>query len=468
MRILTLSLVIGTLACFGCNNQNGLVAPDFEAGELPVVGRPLPRRAGGHGGWKVAVANGQPLTTPAVVDGRVFVGAGLGSHEFSAYDAASGALLWHYHPADNGPTTAVADDGYVVFSTESCELEVIDYDGHAVWKKWLGDPLLSAPAVSNGRVYTAYPGGSGNYSLACYDLKSGDELWAQAIPAEVITAPVVHDQFVLAATLDGTLSCFESSTGQALWSEQAGATSSPVVAGSVCYFSRLIETEGSQTDAHGIRRAERIAWRALELCAPVRDLAGLERDLTQLRLDDVPDRSVFENVLIALSHSASDAPNHTTLSEANLTEVWTYQGSRPFLDEQNLYAALGGKVVCVALETQAVRWEKDLVPPAQGNIANTGLFMRDLSPPALVNGKIFLGTRDGRVVCLSAATGDVLWTEEIGEPIVCQPAVVGGRVYAGTNSGSLVAVESGDPQDAGWAMWGANSQHTGQARPARR
>src|SRR5262245_12935036 len=468
MRTAKLFLVIGTLSCFGCNNQNGLVAPDFEAGQWPVVGRPLPRRAGGHGGWKVAVAEGQALTTPAVVHGRAFIGAGLGSHQFSAYDSASSALLWHYHPADNGPTAAVADDGYVVFNTESCELEVIDYDGNAVWKKWLGDPLLSAPAVSHGRVYTAYPGGSGNYSLVCYDLKSGDELWVQAIPAEVITAPVVHESCVLAATLDGTLSCFESSTGQALWSEQAGVTSSPVVDGSMCYFSRLIESEGSQTDSHGRRRAERIAWRALEPRAPVRDFPGLERDLTQLKVDDVPDRSMFQDVLIALSRSASDAPNHTALSEANLTEVWTYQGSRPCVDEQNLYAALGGKVVCVALEMQAVRWEKDLSPSAQGNIANTGLFMRDLSPPAFVNGKLFLGTRDGRMVCLSAASGDVLWTEDIGEPIVCQPAVVGGRVYAGTNTGSLVAVESGDQQDDGWPMWGAGPARTGKAQVAGR
>jgi outer membrane protein assembly factor BamB len=463
MRISTLCLVISALACFGCNNQNGLVAPDFEAGELPVVGRPLPHRAGGRSGWKVAVAEGQPLTTPAVVDGRVFIGAGLGSHLFSAYDAASGALLWQYHPADNGPTAAAVADGYVVFNTESCELEVIDYDGIAVWKKWLGDPLLSAPAVSNGRVYTAYPGGRGNYSLACYDLKSGDELWIQPIPAEVITAPVVHDNLVLAATLDGTLACFESSTGQELWSEQAGATSSPVMEGSVCYFSRLVETEGSQTDAHGKRRAERIAWRTLERRALVHDFPVPERDLTQLKLDDVPDRSMFESVLIALSHGTSDAPNHTTLSEANLMEVWTYQGSRPCLDEQNLYVALGDKVVCMSLETQTVRWEKELASPAQGNFGNTGLFTSNLSPPALVNEKLFLGTRDGRLVCLSAATGDVLWAEETGEPIVCQPTVIGGRVYAGTNSGSLVAVESGDPQDDGWPMWGAGPARTGKA-----
>src|SRR5262245_53254322 len=33
-------------------------------------------------GWKVAVPGNRPLATPAVVNGRVFIGGGFGSHEF--------------------------------------------------------------------------------------------------------------------------------------------------------------------------------------------------------------------------------------------------------------------------------------------------------------------------------------------------------------------------------------------------
>src|SRR5437762_10336159 len=96
-------------------------------------------------GWKVTIPGHRPLATPAVVAGRVFVGGGFGSHEFYAFDAATGKMLWTYQCADDGPTAAVVQDGYIAFNTESCELEILTVDGKPVWKKWLGDPLMSMP-----------------------------------------------------------------------------------------------------------------------------------------------------------------------------------------------------------------------------------------------------------------------------------------------------------------------------------
>ena len=85
-----------------------------------------------------------------------------------------------------------------------------------------------------------------------------------------------------------------------------------------------------------------------------------------------------------------------------------------------------------------------------------------LTPPALVNGKIFLGTAAGEVLCLSADTGKTLWSVNVGEPIAFQPAVARGRVYVATSAGSLICLETGDDKDDGWLMWGANAGHTGQ------
>ena len=48
-------------------------------------------------------------------------------------------------------------EAYVAFNTESCELEVLTVDGRPVWKKWLGDPLMSMPAMADGRVYHGLP-----------------------------------------------------------------------------------------------------------------------------------------------------------------------------------------------------------------------------------------------------------------------------------------------------------------------
>ncbi len=64
--------------------------------------------------------------------------------------------------------------------------------------------------------------------------------------------------------------------------------------------------------------------------------------------------------------------------------------------------------------------------------------------------------------CLSATTGEELWSVPIGEPIVFQPAVARGRLYVGTDSGSLFCLETGDPADDGWLMWGADATHNGR------
>jgi hypothetical protein len=84
-----------------------------------------------------------------------------------------------------------------------------------------------------------------------------------------------------------------------------------------------------------------------------------------------------------------------------------------------------------------------------------------LTPPAIVNDKMFVGTVQGDLLCVSAESGEELWREKIGEPIVFQPAVVEGRVYVPTSAGSLYTLETGDIHDDGWRMWGATAEHNG-------
>jgi hypothetical protein len=61
-------------------------------GNLPRVAPPVPWQSkdGLRNGWKVAIPGRRPLATPAVADGRLFLGGGFGSYEFYALDAATG------------------------------------------------------------------------------------------------------------------------------------------------------------------------------------------------------------------------------------------------------------------------------------------------------------------------------------------------------------------------------------------
>ena len=458
-------------------------------------------------GWKVVIPGNRPLATPAVVDGRVYVGGGFGSHEFYAFDAATGKKIWEYKTADDGPTAAAVQDGYVAFNTESCEIEILTVDGKPVWKKWLGDPLMSVPAIGNGKVYQAYPDSKGDhkYYLACFDLKTGAEQWKKPIASEIITTPVLADDQVYLATLDGTLYCFNQKEGQLVWTKKQNATSSPVVWRGECYFSKrkevMLAQAGKavlqQNEALGVTTNNVVIAQNYALAggqgggvaAPAAGMAvfGQPGRATNYNVDRLETKELVETERKAdyldtkkraalskqeMANAVNDAAvgfggnskgsfgfqAASNVGQATVAGVWAYQGSKPFIGDNRLLSSMGDTLTCVDARSEKVLWKKALHPKGS---KPEELLDSVLTPPALVNGKVFLGTTYGAVLCLSADSGELLWSVNIGEAIQFQPAVAKGRVYVSTSTGHLYCIETGDSKDDGWLMWGANAGHNG-------
>jgi Ca-activated chloride channel family protein len=448
-----------------------------QRGDVGPVGPPVPftSKDGQKNGWKVVIPGKRPLATPAVAGDRVFLGGGFGSHEFYAFDALTGKKVWQYATRDDGPTAAVVADGYVAFNTESCELEILTVQGKPVWKKWLGDPLMSMPAIADGKIYMAYPNSKGDrqHYLACFELTSGKELWKKPIAGEIITAPVVVGEQVYLATLEGSLHCF-GSDGSLVWKEKRNATSAPVVWKDRCYFSRRDETTIKKAGKAIKQQHEELALRGKQSDAQVKALPQTRRPADYL------DYRKRANSGIEVANQNQDAsvgfPGATggmgtagfkgdanigqaqmNLGQATVAGVWSYQGSRPIVSGDRLYSAMGDTLQCLDPRTEKVLWKKNLHEGKR----QTELLDAVLTPPALVNGKLFLGTAAGEVLCLSAESGARLWSVHVGEPITFQPAIARGRVYVATSAGSLICLETGDPRDDGWLMWGATASHNG-------
>jgi len=442
-------------------------------GHMPQVKPPVSfqPRDGKVRGWKVSIPGQRPLATPAVAEGKVFLGGGFGSYEFYALDAETGRVAWQYQTTDDGPTAAVVGEGYVLFNTESCELEVLTTAGRPVWKHWLGDPLMSMPALGGGRVFAAYPDSRGDHQhyLAAFDLGTGRVSWKQRLSGEVITAPVLADGLVYCATLDGTLYCFRQDSGAAVWEEQKNATSAPSVWEGRCYFSQRSEVPAATATAGGrgsAQRTEHVAARergrraattsfpSTSTSADYLDYAKRERRSPMAAACELADGGVG---FAQHKGDAKMAQAMYNLGKGHISAVWSYQGSRPFLWRGRLYSAVGDTLHCADPETREPHWKRTLFDRG----AQPELLDGAVTPPALVNGKAFLGTLDGNVVCLAAGSGEVLWTTSLGEPVVFQPAVAQGRVYVATNAGNLYCLETGDAADDGWFMWGAGPDHNG-------
>jgi outer membrane protein assembly factor BamB len=419
-------------------------------------------------GWKVTIPGGRTLATPAVVDGLVLLGGGFGSYEFYALDAESGRVAWQYQTSDDGPTAAVVRDGHIAFNTESCELEVLTVHGRPVWKRWLGDPLMSMPAIGGKRIYVAYPDSRGDHQhqLAAFELGTGRQVWKQRLPGEIITAPVLAEGHVFLSTLDGSMCCFRQDNGTPVWQEAKNATSAPVIWKGHCYFSQRREVPPERASGGMPQQTEHVATRGMEVNAgtipftctgtPANYLDYSKRR-RQSPLDmacELADAAVGFGAY--KGHAKMTQAMHN-LGKGHVSAVWAHQGSRPCIWRGRLYSALGDALHCVDPETRTLHWKRAINERADQAELLDGM----LTPPAIVNGKVFVGTVEGEVCCLSAWSGDLLWSVRVGEPIIFQPSVARGGVYVSTQRGSLFCLETGDPGDDGWLMWGGGADHNG-------
>jgi Ca-activated chloride channel family protein len=303
-------------------------------------------------GWRITIPGNRPLASPAIGEGKVFVGGGFGSHEFYAFDATTGRRLWSYQTADDGPTAAVVQSGIVAFNTESCELEVLTTSGRRLWKKWLGDPLMSMPAVNNGRVYMAYPDsrGKGGYYISGFNIQTGETLWKYPLPAEIITAPVVDRGRLYAATLDGSILALNEKDGSKIWQESKNATSAPAVWNEQLFYSRREETKVQASGRESLQQNEVVVARKIAPLSETVSLADTRQKADYLDYSKNA-RSVKQFNSQALdasvgfsSTSKGAAPMAmavANLGQASVHGIWSYQGSKPFIHNERLYSSMG-------------------------------------------------------------------------------------------------------------------------------
>lgn len=416
----------------------------------------------GRQGWKVKLQRQLPLATPAVVDGKVYIGGGFGSYEFYAFDAQSGKPLWLFHCGDDGPTAAVVEKGRVSFNTESCILYVLDAKtGEKLWGKWLGDPLMSQPAMKDDKVVMAYPNQKGTHSISCMGAGDGTEFWTQDIPGEIITAPVIDEDKVFATTLEGSVHCFDLATGKKVFSKDHQATSAPWVWKGEIYVSlrqdeeRIVGGEAKTVRTEGQGRITKAGERDNEVLWAQQDAEYLNYETSS--------RYASEQAALDASVGFGSAPSAAKLdqSEANLgvrsvSGVWAYQGSRPSIIGGRSYSSMGDTLKVLDPETGKVIWNRYIeIKDSPGG--------RPFTPPSYAAGKLYMGSVTGEIICLDASSGKELWRYNCGEPIRFQPAVAGGKVYWGTDGGSIYCIDARDPEADGWLMWGGNAQHNYQS-----
>ena len=60
------------------------------------------------------------------------------------------------------------------------------------------------------------------------------------------------------------------------------------------------------------------------------------------------------------------------------------------------------------------------------------------SSPAIADGRVFVGSGDGRFYVLDLADGAQLWDFDTGAPISASPAIASGRIVIGSLDGRII------------------------------
>jgi hypothetical protein len=119
---------------------------------------------------------------------------------------------------------------------------------------------------------------------------------------------------------------------------------------------------------------------------------------------------------------------------------------------------------CVLGGTVAMACERSLLlrTPAGAAIATVPLEGQAAGAPAAAGTLFVQATIEGRLLGVDPATGAVKFDLRLtcgGKPLPLgsSPAVVRGRAYLGTRDGRLVAVDLPEASVDGWAMWGGDA-----------
>ena len=217
------------------------------------------------GGTKWAFKAGGPIvTSPAIADGVVYIGA-LDGHLY-AVDQETGKEKWNFKsrmPIASSP--AVAGDAlYFVSSAGSlAALDIktgqpkwvyaVEYERKFEAKNLHGYPsatqtipdawdlFTSSPAVANGKVYF----GSGDGNVYAVDAQTGALLWKFPTKDVVHSSPAVVNNTVYIGSWDSYLYAIDADSGQEKWSfksgedntihNQVGFQSSPTVVDGTVY-----------------------------------------------------------------------------------------------------------------------------------------------------------------------------------------------------------------------------------------
>ena len=361
-------------------------------------------------GFNLDFGNSSEMGTPTIADNKLFTQEGFYSPNFYALNATDGKYLWGIELGESGISPAVFHNGVLLINTYSCTLYAIDSEtGDLLWSKWLAGTIYSTPSADNNSVYAVYNNGGTNpldneesFVLASFNLRTGKLNWVNWVDKEVIACPVVEGAEVHVASHSGNYYIFDKKTGErTLDSKDVQALSSPTIT-------------------------------ATEIFLTVKN--GIQENVVVLDRKTLKKKKIYKKDM----NPTLISENHSSYNDMN------FNGSHPIVYKNEVIIVLDKeKITAFDAKTETVLWEKAIrTDPTQ--------------IPIVANGKVVVGTEDGKVMNYDIRTGTTTILSESEESIDSQPISHKGKLYV-VSAGVIMMVKA--VRDFGHNQWNKDSTH---------
>jgi len=369
---------------------------------------------------------------------------------------------------DDGPSSAVVSDSLLIFNTESCTIFAVNrFTGDMVWSHWLGDPLLSTPVVSDGRVYTSYPNmkfrniGRINdtyknikptHPFICMDATDGKPLWQIWLDGDVMVSPVIVDSNIFLTTFSGTLYKINKITGKILACVAMNATSPPTI-----IHNRVLVTKRAD-DALSVK--ESISILDIESLEFIKEFEKKDAPYLDFEVQKESKLKIRSERLDAANGFGGGAPVASgwqlasqNIGQSNVSSLQLFQPSTVNLYKGKAINLMGNTIKSVDPISEKLNWDYkiDIDQIAEGgSVASTPIVVGDLLVTVTLN---------GRLIVLDCETGKTIFEKETNENVRSSPIVNKGVVFIPTTSGKVLSIDTKLVALDGYPMFMKNSEH---------
>lgn len=287
------------------------------------------------------------------------------------------------------------------------------------WKVEVGDGVAT-PAFADGKLFVFTRQGA-NEILRCLDAATGKALWEQTYPAEPVggpargfpgprCSPTFADGKVFVLGVEGVLSCYDATSGKALWQHEEykgevpgfATSSSPIVVDELC-IAQLGDSNGGGFVAYETATGKE-AWKWLgngpAYASPVLSVLGETQVIIAPTINSLVALDATTGELLWKFAYAQGRYNAATpivaadtlfvagprrgmtamklaMQEGKVAmqELWTnaddsVQFNTPILKDDHLYGlSTSNRVFCIDAKSGATAWSAPLVESAGGGEA---------------------------------------------------------------------------------------------------